>query len=142
MVLESFKPKVVSDSYGTMLVELSICYICKKKMVASPEKRRFGQGTFPAYHMITFESQLKSAGWEELSSVCVDNNSICKSCNDSGKATFQCSLCADRKTTDMIESSFGDPPEYLCNRCYETVPAKKWAEMVSKITKEHMHDFD
>ncbi|MCJ7507540.1 MAG: hypothetical protein MUO85_02265 [candidate division Zixibacteria bacterium] len=142
--IENYIPTVISDElgqthYGKVLVELEKCHICHRYMINSRDAK---YGLFPKYDKITIEKQMERAGWVQRSSVEVDEKYICCECAEAGKADFHCSLCNQRRLTDKIQESFGDPAEFLCTPCYESVPAKVWDEKVEKLREVHRYDFE
>ena len=141
--MDDFTPQVVKKSwatYGIMLVELSICPICERYMVV-PQPSTW-DSPFPIYNALSFETQLKKAGWARRSYIEVDSVKICQDCANSGKADFLCALCGERKETSKVHDSFGDPGEFLCSDCYATVPASVWENKVSQLHDTHRYDFE
>ena len=142
--MDKYIPTVVGvrygRTYGVMLVELDNCPKCGKYMV-SPEGNRWAS-PFPIYNEYAFDSQIKAAGWVEKSHVKIDDHVICQECASSGRADFECSLCRKRYPSDQVQESFGDPPEFLCQSCYRTVPAKDWESKVEKLKNSHRYDFE
>ena len=140
--IENYTPEVIkSDScfYGLVLVELEKCPLCHKYMIDIIGVK---YGLFPKWRRITIEKQIERAGWAQRSSVKVDDKNICNECVKAGKADFLCALCKQRKPTNKIKDSFGDPAEFLCTDCYETVPAKVWDEKTSKLREKHRYDYE
>ena len=143
--MESYVPKVVENhitgvSYGEMLVELNKCHKCNKLMIVKSSNRF--TSTFPHYFRINFDAQIKNAGWVTQSNVKVDDKYICEECVENGKADFECYVCKKRHSIDLIKESFGDPADYLCQKCYEIVPAKEWRDIVDKLDSIHRYDFE
>ena len=136
--MSDFIPRKISDSLATMLVEIDTCPICQKTMVFRPT----GHSPFPRHHSSTFESQIKHADWVIRSDVQVDEQHICETCKREGKATFECVLCKERRSTSLVKESFGDSPDYLCTVCFESVRANKWAKAVEELEKAHRYDFE
>lgn len=131
-------PRKLTD-YGVMIVELYVCPICNRYMVIAPSKYH---GTFPARYDHDFDAQMKRVGWVKMSDVKQDDNNVCVECVRAGKATFLCVLCEQRKPTDKIQYSFGDPPEFACRDCYETVSAKRWTEAINALDNRHRYDHE
>ena len=136
--LIAYKPQVVFPmdtrgiGYGVMLVQLCQCPCCKQMMFDG----------FPKWFYIELDAQLKRAKWVKKSDIIVDDKHICVTCEKAGKADFLCALCEQRKPTDKLNDSFGDPAEHLCTDCYETVPAIVWDKKVNELQEEHRYDFD
>ena len=142
--LDNYTPQIIFSElgktpYGKVLVELEKCPICGKYMLDSRDAK---YGLFPKYVDIKIEKQMERAGWVQRSCVKVDDNDICFECAEAGKADFLCALCKDRKPTDKVEESIGDPPEFLCTDCYESVPAKTWNAALHELRKSHCYDYE
>lgn len=147
-LMESYKPQMIYEesdkkqAYGIMLVKLIKCNTCNKYMIVQPKNNYLFIGTFPQYFRLDFNTQVKNAGWEINSNDFSNEKPICKTCVENGKAIFICSLCEKEKSTDLIQESFGDPSEYLCKECYETVAVKIWEKTVKKLNNKHRYDFE
>ena len=139
--LENYCPHLLEGNWAEMLVELKKCHICGKFMLPDYHNY-FAKSIFPTYFPIDFDAQLKKAGWGKMSDIKVDDEYICQECAKAGKADFLCVLCKQRKPTDKEKESFGDPPEFLCSDCYETIPAKVWDEKVEELHGLHRYDFE
>ena len=136
--MADFIPSVLSERRGLMMVELARCPLCDRTMVTQPR----GRGLFALYIVDSFEKQVQRAGWVMTSSIQVDANEICRECADAGKATFLCALCGQRYPTDQKHEQFGDPPEFLCKRCYETATAADWGKRRTELLEAHRWDFE
>jgi len=136
--LDNYTPEVI-DGYGKVLVELEKCPLCGKYMVDAKGAK---YGLFPKYININIDKQMERAGWVLRSCTKVDDKNICSECTEAGKADFLCTLCKQRKPTDKIKEEIGDPTEYICTDCYETMPAKEWDEKICKIREIHRYDFE
>jgi hypothetical protein len=132
-------PKMVSDEGALFLVSIRRCPICHQWMVHAPDWDRYS--TFPGGDN-RFVDQAERAGLRLESGHEVDGINICQVCKDTGKATFVCALCGERRPANQEEESFGDPIEYLCRVCYATVPAKEWDEKIRQLEQRHRHDWD
>lgn len=136
--MEDYIPKVISNkpTYIQMVVEGNVCGICDKTMLP-----RFGYGViFPKWLKIDQDAQMRSAGFVYTSNVLVDDHPICEECEAAGKADFLCALCNQRKSSDKKQEQFGDPAEFLCFDCYNTVPAAVWHKKCDELIKEHQYD--
>jgi hypothetical protein len=120
-----------------MLLAAKKCKCCQKVMIEKETKN-----LFPNFYAINQKAQMKAAGLVYMTATLVDDEPICIECEESGKASFLCELCDERKTTDKKQESFGDPAEFLCKDCYESVPAKKWHEKVDELQESHRWDFE
>lgn len=141
-----FVPQIVSEGehqaiYGLMLVSVKRCPLCKEIMIEPPCKDYY-QGPFPRWIECSFESQIKRAGWVIKSGVEAAEEAICATCAASGKAYFLCDLCGEKRSTDEVQVSIGDPPVYLCKQCYKTIPAQEWDDKEEHLREEHRYDFE
>lgn len=132
--MDSYIPDVIEDRYARFLLALEKCPSCHKYMIVRPHRAR---NTFPRYHKLTFEAQVKAAEFVITSDSQVDDKYICEDCAGAGKASFICALCKQRKSSDKIQERIGDPPEFLCADCYETVPAKEWESIWNQLERSH-----
>lgn len=122
------------------------CPICKKIMLKSPTKELqkyesiYGSYTYGGNTLL---AQCQRAGFVLISDrTDKENNLICNECADSGKGTFICFNCKKELTSDLIQQSYGFPPDRLCKNCYETVCAKTWDELDKKLNEMHQYDWD
>ena len=137
MISTKFIPQKIDDC-ATFLLTLKRCGTCNRDMVIKPTPNT----AFPLYWDNDFDSQAKRAGFVQRSRVKVDDRYICIECVEAGKASFKCELCKDRKPSNKEKGIFGDPPEFLCMDCYETVSAKVWNEKEDELLKTHRYDFE
>lgn len=144
--MEKYTPKIHpmrgKGRYIEFLLEGRECHLCNAIMLKKTKPEHSYDGLFPNYVRINQEAQMKAAGITFQSSVKVDDEPICKECAEAGKADFLCAMCEQRKPTSKINESYGDPAEYLCKDCYETVPAKVWDEKLDQLSEAHRYDFD
>ena len=137
--MEHYKPEIVESRYALFLVRLDRCVECKRFMVVRPRNAR---DTFPYYHKLDFDAQAKAGNLGIKSGSLVDNSPICEDCEAAGKARFVCALCKKMKSSDKIQRQVGDPAEYLCADCYQTVPAEKWDESLKELIEDHKWDYE
>ena len=137
--MDNYTPQKNVDNTITFALNLGYCKKCGRNMVVKP---REAYGVFPHYYANNFEAQAKRANLVIQSTIKVDGCYICIECEKMGKADFECYLCKKRKSTKLIQERFGDPAEYLCFECYETVSAKIWEETVDKLYDIHKYDFE
>lgn len=137
--MTGFTPKKINEDSAIFMIRLEPCHLCQKDMVTKPEG---GYDTWPHWIGNDLKAQTERAGFVFRSRIKVDDEYICTECEQKGRATFECALCGQRKPTDKIKSSFGDPPEFLCMDCYESVPAKTWEEKIKELHKQHRYDFE
>lgn len=137
-----YTPKRIDEDIMSFAVLVTKCPICGKKMVAKPHALLLRARVFPPFWKNNFTAQAKRAGLVFISHVKVDDEFICNECHEKDLASFLCTGCGERKKTSKEKESFGDPPEYLCEDCYNTMPAKKWDELVEKLHNIHRYDFE
>lgn len=140
--MDKFVPKIIEEGshvYLEMLLEGEKCHLCKKIMIAvvSPYRPKI----FPAYMKLNQKAQMETIGLVFTSSCLVDDHAICHECVEAGKADFLCVLCGERKPSNQVQESIGDPAEFLCTGCYNTKSAKEWDEKVDELQEEHKYDF-
>ena len=117
---------------------LTKCGICEKDMVTLPSNKN---NICPNWTQNSFDDQARRAGLVIKSTIIVDSHYICCDCEKAGLADFKCCLCKKRKPTSKIKEIFGDPEEFLCFDCYETVTAKIWEEEKERLIDEHRYDY-
>jgi len=140
--MENYTPKILNNGeYVEMIIQAEKCPICGKIMIKKVEDNILNS-LFPGYKEMNQVAQAKRAGIVFKSYTKVDDKIICEECERSGKADFLCACCNERKTTDKMHESFGDPPDYLCTDCYNTVPAKIWDDKVNELMERHQYDFE
>jgi hypothetical protein len=120
-----------TPKYATVLVELDTCSECQRLMrVHTHALCRLSAG------------QVEAAGWGvESAARNAKGQPLCVDCSKAGKGSILCALCKQQRSSAEEQRSFGDPPEFLCTVCYDTTPARKWAEAVDKLEDEHQYDF-
>lgn len=137
--MDIFTPKKIDEGSAIFMVRLEPCKLCQKDMVTKPE---LDYGTWPSWIGNDLEAQTERAGFVFRSRIKVDDEHICIECEQKGRATFECALCKQRKPNDKIKTSIGNPPEFLCMDCYESVPAKTWEEKTRGLHIQHRYDFE
>lgn len=122
-----------------IIVKVSSCACCNRNMISRRWKRA------PDYYLI--EGRLSD--WMEArrfvyDSDAVDSNDepICEICKKEGKSSFKCAICDEIKPSSKIKHSFGDPAEYLCVDCYNSVSAAEWDKKVDALEGAHRYDFE
>lgn len=135
MSVDSYVPMKHGSGLFAFLVETMPCVVCAKPTIARP-----GLGVFPAHYAISFEAQRERAGIEALGDWHDYRQPVCKSCKDLGAQTFECVSCKQKRPLNESKQSFGAPAEHLCNHCWETVPAKRWAVLVEELEEQHRWD--
>jgi hypothetical protein len=129
----------------TFALELDKCPSCQRLMMRpfpTPDSQRWDRYPFPREWRNNLDAQMKRAGlvyWGAWSRKY--DARICEVCTASGLDIFICALCGQERGIDQIKEQFGDPPEYLCQVCYETRPAKEWHEAIERLEEEHRYDF-
>lgn len=133
---ETFVPYVLAPGFGVVMVELNICTRCERQTLAIEN----GWKT-PAYYKAARVAQMKRAGWVDRAyATTADEGTLCVECAPVA-AAFKCSLC-EKERHGKPEESYGDPPEFLCTPCFETVPAKVWHEKSEALREAHRYDFE
>lgn len=127
--------------YIEMCLEGKLCPVCNKPML-NKHNFNYGDNIFPNYYIQHQKAQMERCGIEFISSAVVDNERICEACAAQGKACFKCHYCNAMLSSELIEKSFGEPAEYLCKNCYETLSAKKWDEAVKQLEDDHEYDYE
>jgi len=145
--IDKYVPEIVKDGnylFGKLMVPLTKCPSCGEIMLRRYSFRWSGfESIFPAQRQAQLKEQLSRAGIRIYSQFKnKDDKFICVDCAKDGKDTFTCYLCEEERTSDLKETQFGDPPEYLCTVCYKSVPAKVWAEAEDKLRKSHRYDYE
>ena len=123
---------------------VSTCGTCNRKMlnITSKQVGRL-RGLFPYFYGASLRAQLERANiMFRGDTKDKDDHYICEECDKSGKSTFICALCEEERTSELKHDSWGDPPEFLCTVCYETVPAKTWEKKERKLYDSHRYDFE
>ncbi len=143
---EEFTPSVVDEMplahggivYGVMLVQLQTCGHCNRPCLRTHGGNR--GGVFPDWFAIDRGAQLRKADWGMLSSTC--NAKGARLCDECAKehGAFRCVLCKQERLGKPQES-VGDPSEYLCTPCFETVPAKTWTDELARLEEAHRWDY-
>jgi hypothetical protein len=137
-----FIPYSEDMAYGKMLVKLNKCSTCGCWTLDKAADQGIWNKVFPAWFAITIRQQMAKAGWRFSSDVKRDDEIICSKCAEEGRGGFTCSLCKEYRTSDQEEEAFGDPPDYLCTICYETVSAKVWHDKYNSLFDAHKYDFE
>ena len=133
--------KVKGSDFVIFYAKSKQCSKCDRTMIAKV-KECYGKEFFHGYHDYSQDAQMKRAGLVYLGKAKVDDEYICEICEKEGKADFICSICEKRHDTCEIKEQIGDPAEFMCKSCYETVPAKEWDDKLSELQDEHRWDFD
>jgi hypothetical protein len=137
---ELFIPGVVAGHYGLLLVELQRCSVCGRQMLHRDAKR--AQKIFPLYLALTLKAQLNRANWRLASGITDKNNDvICESCAAENLGSFVCVLCGIERPSEAVQQSIGDPPDYLCKICYDSVTARAWERKIDELEKDHRYDY-
>lgn len=149
--MKEFAPKVHHVNYlgGGVLVEmllrLPVCVVCEKPMINRQALKRFGMydgSVWPTTEGLTLSAQMKAAGIVEDDGDMRDDGYVCRACNAAGKGGYTCVICKNLRSEADTEYSTGSPAEHMCRVCYETVPAKKWTQIMNVLDERHRHDFD
>jgi uncharacterized protein YbaR (Trm112 family) len=143
MDVEKHVPKI-ENGYADVFIHIEICPVCRKPMIDVPRGKlnnTWLSELFDHYYQANLTAQMKRAGIICRGEVKdKDDNYICEECEAAGKSSFVCSLCKQEYPSSDKQESFGDPPEYLCKYCYETVPAKVWKDKRQQLEGAHRWD--
>jgi hypothetical protein len=134
---EQFTPFFVPGNkhYAYFMESVSYCAACKSPMISAHKPERI-------YNQRSLAAQLKRAGWKHESGVIssAHGGELCHECAAKGLASFKCELCGEVRDNTLIQFQHGDPPDYLCKVCYETVTAQEWEKAEEKIWEAHQWD--
>lgn len=126
-------------------LQLKCCEDCGAPVVPLALERI--DGIWPTdYHIFSSGPSSKrdqffaSIGVKWASNISGWNRTVCAECVDSGRYTVKCALCGQMVTAAEIKEQVGDPPEYLCVRCFATVSAKVWDEKHEELLDAHRWD--
>lgn len=120
---------------GTMAVALETCPTCGKWMIHPRHSNA------DLYNHNAPADQIHRAGWVLRSDARVNNHTICQDCKLGGKAIVVCSLCNQSRPTTEIQEAIGSfGTSYLCNHCYQTMPAATWDRKKEELEREHRYD--
>lgn len=137
---ENFTPEVhfIPSGYGYATFVLSIrkCPLCNSPMM---KKWRMPE---TIYYKLDLKSQMERAGIKFISSSRVNNEHICDECSGKGLSSFTCYICNKTQSSTEIHESYGDPSDYVCKSCYNSIPASKWDKVIDELEKAHQYDFD
>ena len=132
-VSEDFTPFLVPDRDDSafFILPISHCANCDTIM--------YGSAT---HGVPSIDVQLKRAQWHRASGVSspAHGGYLCQPC--SVIASFKCHLCGEIRPMGEVKARIGDPPDFLCTTCFETVTAREWHEAVEKLNNEHRYDYE
>jgi hypothetical protein len=133
---ETFTPYVLTPGFGVVMVEVAICTKCERQTLTIENGWKC-----PPYYKAARAAQMKRAGWVDRAyATTAEGAVLCVECAPVA-AAFKCALC-QKQRHGKPQDSYGDPAEHLCTPCFETVPAKVWAEKTDELYKEHRYDFE
>jgi hypothetical protein len=144
--VEDFTPTRYPDEpnsvYYLFLMQVRKCQTCGRPIMpyVAEHERSF---VFPRYVRIDQEAQMKRAGIQPVGTWSVERDAyLCEECTKAGKDTFTCALCDQERTSDLEQFRYGDPPDFLCTPCYESVSASKWEAEIERIEEAHRYDYE
>lgn len=141
----SYVPEIFDNGNRVKLMaQLLSCSACGRKMIKLESSQMMKvYHLFPHYVRDNLKAQLERANitWYGNTKD-KEGHYLCEDCSKKGLGTFLCALCGEERTSDLKEKIFGDPPEYLCKVCYESVPAKVWDKKTSELYDAHRWDFE
>lgn len=123
----------------TVTVELPAqqCAHCGAIIVAEDWARVHDWGSATS---ASVRAQLVRAG-VRFRSARYDLGPLCRECAATAAGHFTCALCGIVRTSAERHDSWGEPPDMVCESCYETVPAKRWEAFVAELEQKHRWDF-
>lgn len=128
VVLEQPDGRVGQLGVGVVAIPLRGCGRCNLPMPMVP---------FVATS--TSATTLAGSGWRMPSAVHDEKRRLlCVECQQF--AGFVCAFCNEARTRRHV--AIGSPAEIVCVECYETTPAKAFAERIEALEDEHRHDYD
>lgn len=120
-----------------VLIELRRCPSCGKptyQPIAS---------AFPLFVLSNLQAQATRAGWKPISTLKDGDDFLCQECASAPDRTFLCAFCEQRRPATLLKKTIaGDPPEYACRVCYETLTAAEWHERIDDAYDRHRWDFE
>ncbi len=138
--METYTPQVIDEQTISVAIKYSKCPICQKNMV-SGLRNQYGGHPFPVGQN-KLGSQIERIGFVFSSDTTDKNNEvICVECSQAGLSSFVCFLCKEERTSNECKDTYGEPPEYLCHRCHETVTAKVYDQARDTLYAKHKYDF-
>jgi len=128
-----------SKIYMDFALEIKKCPICGNPMMPMLSE---WHGHWPVWNKLDQKAQMARAGIHKVGAWSVSKDGyICDVCAEQGLDTFTCNLCHEKRTVDLIQVQEGDPPDFLCKVCYESVPAKVWMDKLAELHNKH-HRYD
>ena len=127
--------------YGLMLVNLDQCVVCSLPMVRRSWDMPHSS-PFPPYDPVSLKAQAQRAGWVFAGKLQVNAETICERCERADRARAACYLCKRERKASEVREAIGDPPEYLCTPCYDSVPARVWDRAVKELEEAHRWDHE
>lgn len=127
MSFEEFKLKVI------------VCPKCDKKMIDAEYWNLYS--SFPVYHKQALQSQISRKDMVIRSEIKHNDYAyVCKTCV--GLAEFKCYSCKQQDVVKNIKYRNGDPPDYLCKKCFKSKTAEEWENLKYEIQELHQWDYD
>lgn len=112
-------------------IEVRKCGCCDNYMIPNYDNN-YIESLFSNNNKI--EDQMKINNLVFSSNSMVDHSIICKDCENSGKSTFYCRICGEKRSSvDFHDIIVGD--EKVCTHCYSTLTAKEYDDKISIIEK-------
>ena len=142
--LTEYEKKNNLFGYDKFYLKITECPNCKRKMIDADYNALYS--AFPFWEKMNFEAQRLRKGFAIRSNQSFDDDKMCGShywcidCKD--KIEFKCFNCKEMRLKKDMEYRYGDPPDFLCKFCYETVSAKDWNELIKAIEDNHRWEYD
>ena len=67
---------------------------------------------------------------------------VCGDCINEGKVQVECQACHKQVSLNDTHFKVGDPPEFICRECHETMPAAAYEKMVDQLEQRHQYDYE
>ena len=120
-------PVAIGKGLFTFALPVTHCQVCDRPMMHKDRS-----GLFSPYKEFSQEAQMartkivmakmRVPGSDYFSG----KSYACEGCVAEGKVTFTCAICKQKRSSDQLHEENYEEPE--CKLCYETMPAKAWAE--------------
>jgi hypothetical protein len=144
--MAKYVPQVIVDDEDYTIVSFALkvdkCVICKSLTMA--KITHYSYFPFPNRWIGDQEDQMTAAGIRPLGGHTYhpEDGPICNVCAEQGLGRFLCAGCGLERAVSHQKERIGDPPEFLCMTCYETMPAKRWNEIKNELNERHKYDWE
>lgn len=142
--MNTYVPQVIEDdpyhALVTFVLKLDKCVACHTLVMAIVTKV---YSPFPIRLDQDQRRQMQAAGIQEIGGYTYEprEGPLCVKCTKQGLGRFKCWHCEQERPVSQQHEQFGDPPDFLCTVCYETLPAKTWDEVIKELGEVHRWDY-